>query len=527
MAVIGALPLNVGPVWGLWQPPSLHECFLSEKWCRQWLSEHEDSRPKKRCRPPDLFAQVDINKKLTPMTKEAIRAAFAETDVLSMLPGKLKDTKFRLELRPDFEPKSSAPRAHGPAQTKLLTDWINEQVALGLYEPAPSGCQWASPLHIAPTYRVDEKGRQTLVKIRICGDYCEVNLQLVKVAQVVPIISDIKRKLSGHSYYARFDMTAGFNAVVLDEASRDVLTVRTPIGLFRPTRLPFGPKNNPSKYQKIVESMVSAHPLFGKNLHVYMDDILIGADSEEELVELIRFVVLSVGERGGTLKPTKIRIGYAREVILGSEVSAAGIRPSPAHVEAVRRIRLPENSAEMKSFLGLLTYFCSHFPWFSERAAPLHELAKPTAKFPSPLPKSVVATIHTFKREMASAPLLTTFNPGRQLYIDSDASLVAAGSCVYHLADDGARQPICYFSKKFSRREASWPPYVREAYALTFALSKARDFVEAAQTTPVVYVDQKPLLWLKKARSPKVVRWVVETLQLGLPTRRSDARRWP
>ena len=56
--------------------------------------------------------------------------------------------------------------------------------------------------------------------------------------------------------------------------------------------------------------MVSAHPLFGKNLHVYMDDILIGADSEEELVELIRFVVLSVGERGGTLKPTKIRIGY-------------------------------------------------------------------------------------------------------------------------------------------------------------------------------------------------------------------------
>ena len=129
------------------------------------------------------------------MTKEAIRAVFDDADVLSMRPGKLKDTSFRLELRPDFEPKSSAPRAHGPAQTKLLTDWIKEQVVLGLYEPAPPGCRWASPLHIAPTYRVDEKGRQRLVKIRICGDYREVNSQLVKVAQVVPIITAIKRKL--------------------------------------------------------------------------------------------------------------------------------------------------------------------------------------------------------------------------------------------------------------------------------------------------------------------------------------------
>ena len=103
------LPLRTGPVWGLWKPPTLHECFLSEKWCRQWLSEHGDSRPKKD-RPPDLFSQVDINKKLSPMTKEAIRAVFEEADVLSMRPGKLKDASFRLELRPDFEPKMARRR---------------------------------------------------------------------------------------------------------------------------------------------------------------------------------------------------------------------------------------------------------------------------------------------------------------------------------------------------------------------------------------------------------------------------------
>jgi len=74
-------------------------------------------------------------------------------------------------------------------------------------------------------------------------------------------------------------------------------------------------------------------------------------------------------------------------------------------------------------------------------------------------------------------------------------------------------EPIAYFSKKYTLAETRWAPYVREAYALTWALSKSKDFVQAAQETPIVFIDQKPLLWLSSARSPKVVRWVVEILQ--------------
>ena len=64
----------------------------------------------------------------------------------------------------------------------------------------------------------------------ICGDYRAVNEQMVKIAQVVPLIRDIKQKMAGFNYYARFDMAAGFNAVVLHESSRDILAIRTPLG---------------------------------------------------------------------------------------------------------------------------------------------------------------------------------------------------------------------------------------------------------------------------------------------------------
>ena len=185
-------------------------------------------------------------------------------------------------------------------------------------------------------------------------------------------------------------MAAGFNAVELDKASRDVLAVRTPLGLFRPTRMPFGPKNNPSKYQRIVESLVNKLPTFNKNIFVYLDDILVGANSEQELVQLVRDVVQGVAARGGTLKPSKVRIGYATEIVLGSEVSAAGLRPSPAGMEAVQAIRLPTNPSEMRSLIGLFNYFFEHFDRFSERMAPLHKFAKDGDEFPATLPKPVL-----------------------------------------------------------------------------------------------------------------------------------------
>ena len=86
--------------------------------------------------------------------------------------------------------------------------------------------------------------------------------------------------------------------------------------------------NNPSKYQKIIESLVNRSPYFLKKIFVYMDDLIVAADSEAELLELVNTVVRAVAGRGGTLKPTKVRIGYHREVVLGSESPGGASDPA-------------------------------------------------------------------------------------------------------------------------------------------------------------------------------------------------------
>jgi len=100
--------------------------------------------------------------------------------------------------------------------------------------------------------------------------------------------------------------------------------------------------------------MINTSTAFGTNIFVYLDDILVGVNTEAELLLLVKEVVEGVRSRGGTLKPSKVRIGYPTEIILGSEVSAGGLRPSPAHVAAVQAIALPTNPSEMRSVIGLL-----------------------------------------------------------------------------------------------------------------------------------------------------------------------------
>ena len=143
--------------------------------------------------PSALIDDVDINPSLSAASKRALKSALLDGKVLSYFPGKITKVKLELELKSGYVPHSAAPRAHGPAQAEIMTLWIKEQVALGLYEQASEGCRWASCLHIAPTWKPIQTPSgpdRRLVKIRICGDYRSVNEQLVKIAQVSPHIRD-------------------------------------------------------------------------------------------------------------------------------------------------------------------------------------------------------------------------------------------------------------------------------------------------------------------------------------------------
>ena len=107
--------------------------------------------------------------------------------------------------------------------------------------------------------------------------------------------------------------------------------------LFRYTRLPYGVSSAPSLFQR---QMLRGIP----GVVVYMDDILITGQTE----------VLT--EASLRAKKSKCHFMEPQVVFLGHVV---GLHPMPSKMKAIQEAPKPRNVTELKSYLGLLTYYGS------------------------------------------------------------------------------------------------------------------------------------------------------------------------
>jgi len=88
-----------------------------------------------------------------------------------------------------------------------------------------------------------------------------------------------------------------------------------------------------------------------------------------------------------------------------------------------------------------------------------------------------------------------------------DASLSAVGCCLIQWSNDGKEKPIAFASSKLTPTQMAWSTIEKEAYAVTYALRKYRNFVFAAKV--VVFSYHNPLMYLRECapKSAKLTRW--------------------
>ena len=102
---------------------------------------------------------------------------------------------------------------------------------------------------------------------------------------------------------------------------------------------------------------------------MYLDDILVFGPDFKTMLARLESVLDRLGGAGLKLKAKKCQL------FLGHIVSAAGIGADPAKCEQVRDWPVPRDLHEVRSFVGLCSYYRRHIQGFTELAAPLYELA--------------------------------------------------------------------------------------------------------------------------------------------------------
>ena len=399
-------------------------------------------------------------------------------------------------------PVKQRERRVSPAEMEAATQWVKDEVVAGRMEPSSS--EWAAQLVIVP--KRNEKGEVS--GWRICGDYRNLNAVTKADAEPLPLMQTVFDQLAGMQYFSKLDLLKGFNQIPVEQRSRELMAVSTPVGLYQPTVMPFGVKNAPGSFQREMRRVLRGR--LNKGVFVFIDDIIVYSRMEGEHLELVDWVLSRLSAEGYYANPDKCQFLRSEVSFLGHVVSRAGVSMQQHKVDAVRNWPLLKSVKDVRAFLGLAGFYRRFVRGFAAIAQPLTDLTKIVDHRWWSWGPTEQKAFDALKQAMTAAPVLAHPDPQRQWTVQTDASGMAIGGVLSQKQDDGTVRPVAYWSHKLNSAERNYSATERELMAIVKATEHWRVYLHGSPHPVLLLSDHKPLVYLngKAELGMRLARWM-------------------
>jgi hypothetical protein len=230
----------------------------------------------------------------------------------------------------------------------------------------------------------------------------------------------------------------------------------------------FGLTNAPAYFMYLMNSVFM--PELDKFVIVFIDDILIYSENEEDHTEHLRIVLTRLREHQLYAKFSKCEFWLKTIPFLGHVLSENGIFVDPSKVQEVMDWKSPTSVHEVRSFLGLAGYYRRFIPDFSKIAKPMTSLLQKDHKFV--WTEECEAAFCTLRKLLTTAPVLAQPDIEKSFDVFCDASKNGLG-CV--LMQNG--RVIAYASRQLRKHEVNYPTHDLELAAVVHALKIWRHYL--------------------------------------------------
>ena len=112
----------------------------------------------------------------------------------------------------------------------------------------------------------------------------------------------------------------------------------------------------------------------------FFDDILVHSASWSDHLHHVRNVLDRLKSYGLTARPSKILAGFQSLEFLGHVVGSGVLRPDESKTEKILQVSTPTTKKQVRSLLGLLSFYRRYIPGFASVAAPLTDLTKESGR---------------------------------------------------------------------------------------------------------------------------------------------------
>jgi hypothetical protein len=176
---------------------------------------------------------------------------------------------------------------------------------------------------------------------------------------------------------------------------------------------------------------------------------------------------------------------------LGHVINSQGVSSDPQKISKVKSWPTPQNSKEVRSFLGLAGYYRKFVQHFGIIARPLVNLLKKEGPFV--WTDTTDTAFQLLKQMLVEAPVLKLPDFNKTFTIDMDACDTGIGAV---LQQEG--HPIAYMSKPLGPKNRGLSTYEKECLAVLMAIEQWRPYIQHKEF--IIRTDQKSLVHLEDQR---------------------------
>ena len=403
----------------------------------------------------------------------------------------------KIRMKGDQGVCATRPYRYSPQKMDIIDEQIRELLKLGIIEPSNSA--WRSPLVV-----VEKKDG----KARLCTDYRVLNLMTQDDNYPMPTARSLFLYMAYRkpTIFTAMDLLSGYHQCDLHPDSREYSAFESPSGVWQWTRMPFGMKQSPWQFTKIMSLALGG--LMPRTCLAYLDDIIIFDPDVESHISNVEKVLQALQKAGLTVKPAKCEWGRSEIRFLGHIITPEGLKTQPKVTQKVQEFGRPIDKHTVRSFLGLCNYYRNFIPNFAVTAVPLNRLLKNGVPFD--WSETCEEAFKSIQGRLTAPPLLIHPEIGGHFYVLTDASDGACGAAICHMRE-GLMRPIVYYGYTFGTSEVNYTISEREGLAVVKTLKAYEDMMSGGKIT--IVTDHQPLIPLlqqaHKAPSKRLKRWAL------------------
>ncbi|GKA01354.1 reverse transcriptase domain-containing protein [Tanacetum coccineum] len=384
----------------------------------------------------------------------------------------------RLNVREGCQPVRQKKRGQSAERNTTINDEVNKLVAAGIMREVHYHDWLSNPVMVK---KHDDSWR-------MCVDFKDLNKASPKDGYPLLEIDWKVESLCGFPFKCFMDAYKGYHQIQMAEEDEEKTSFITNQGIFCYTKMPFGLRNAEATYQRLVDW--TFHGQIGRNLEVYVDDLVIKSRTKDEVVRDIEETFRTLRKINMKLNPKKCTFGVEEGMFLGYQVNTKGIKICPDKVDVVLSLQLPKCLKDMQKLNGKLASPNRFLAKSIEKSLPFFKtLKKCTKKCDFLWTEEAEAAFSQMKKLIAKLPMLTALGEKEELIIYLATSKEAINA-VLMTEREAKKMPIYFVSRALRGPEVNYTSMEKLVLALVHASKRLKRFFQAH---PIIVVTGQPI----------------------------------